>query len=70
MLLPRVKEAHHEYLKTRGAPSCAQHILTLSKLIEKIYKLVGEGITEVQEVKQALKHYVQHSSSKMEKGQS
>lgn len=31
------------------------------KLIEKIYELVSEGLTDVQEVKRALKHYVQHN---------
>ena len=74
MLLPRVKtlnsirkyyvilpgeEAHHEYHDTHGAASYAQRIYP--KLVEKIYELVGEGTTEVQEVKRALKHYVQHN---------
>ena len=30
------------------------------KLIEKIYELVFEGVTSVQEVKRALKHHVTH----------
>ena len=53
------EEAHHEYHETHGAASYAQRIHP--KLIEQIYELVGEGTTEVQEVKRALKHYVQHS---------
>ena len=53
------EEAHHEYHETHGAASYAQRIHP--KLIEQIYELVGEGTTEVLEVKRALKHYVQHS---------
>ena len=48
------EEAHHEYHETHGAASYAQRIHP--KLVEKIYELVGEGTTEVQEVKRALKH--------------
>ena len=52
------EEAHHEYHETHGAASYAQRIHP--KLVEQTYELVSEGTTEVQEVKQALKHYVQH----------
>ncbi len=50
---------HHAYHETHGATSYAQCVYP--KLIEKIYELVSEGTTEVQEIKRALKHYVQHS---------
>ena len=50
---------HHAYHETNGATSYAQRVHP--KLIEKIYELVSEGTTEVQEVKWAFKHYVQHS---------
>ena len=53
------EEAHHGYHQTHGAASYAQRIHP--KLIEKIYELVSEGITEIQEVKRSLKNYVQHS---------
>ena len=53
------EEAHHAFHQTHGAASYAQRIHP--KLIEKIHELVSEGLTEVQEVKRALKHYVQHS---------
>ena len=54
MLLP-VEEAHQSFHETRGAAGYAQRIHP--KLIEKIYELVSEGITDTQEVKRALKHY-------------
>ena len=53
------EEVHHACHETHGATSYAQCVHP--KLIEKIYELVSEGTTEVQEVKRALKHYVQHS---------
>ncbi len=53
------EEVHHAYHETHGATSYAQRVHP--KLIEKIYELVSEGTTEVQEIKRALKHYVQHS---------
>ena len=53
------EEVHRAYHKTHGAASYAQRVHP--KLIEKIYELVSEGTTEIQEVKRALKHYVQHS---------
>jgi hypothetical protein len=56
VILPE-EEAHHAYHQTHGVASYAQCI----HLIDKIYELVSEGITEVQEVKRSLKHYVQHS---------
>ena len=49
----------HQYHKTHGAASYAQRLHP--KLIEKIHEFVTEGTTQVQEVKRALKHYVQHS---------
>lgn len=52
------EEAHHAFHETQGAVSYAQRIHP--KLIEKIHELVSEGLTEVQEIKRALKHYVQH----------
>ena len=52
------EEVHHAYHETHGNTSYAQRVHP--KLIEKIYELVSEETTEVQEVKRALKHYVQH----------
>ena len=43
------EEVHHAYHETHGATSHAQR--AHPKLIEKIYELVSEGTTEVQEVK-------------------
>ena len=57
LLLP-TEQAHHSFHSTHGPASYAQQ--THPKLIEKIYELVTEGITEVQEVKRALKHHVLH----------
>ena len=57
LLLP-TEQAHHSFHPTHGPASYAQR--THPKLIEKIYELVTEGITEVQEVKRALKHHVLH----------
>ena len=57
VLLP-TDEAHHAFHQTHGASSYAQRVHP--KLIEKIYELVFEGTTDVQEVKRALKHYVTH----------
>ena len=45
------EEVHHAHHEADGATSCAQRVHP--KLIEKIYELVSEGITEVQEVKRA-----------------
>ncbi len=53
------EEEHHAYHETNGAASYAQCVHL--KLIEKIYELVSEGTTEVQKMKLALKHYVQHN---------
>ena len=52
------EQAHHSFHPTLGSASYAQR--THPKLIEKIYELVTEEITEVQEVKRALKHHVLH----------
>ena len=57
VLLP-AEEAHHASHQTHGAASYAQRVHP--KLIEKIYELVFEGVTDVQEVKRALKHHVTH----------
>ena len=57
MLLPD-EEAHHAFHQTHGAASYAQRVHP--KLIEKMYELVFEGVTDVQEVKHALKHHVTH----------
>ena len=57
VLLP-TEEAHHSFHETKGAAGYAQRIHP--KLVEKIYELVSEGITDTQEVKQALKHYPLH----------
>ena len=57
VLLPTEK-AHHSFHETKGAAGYAQRIHP--KLIEKIYELVSEGITDTQEVKRALKHYTLH----------
>lgn len=56
VLLPE-EEAHHEFHQTHGAASYAQRIHP--KLVNKIYELVREGTAEVQEVKRALRNYVQ-----------
>ena len=59
VLLP-TEEAHHAFHQTHEAASYAQRVHP--KLIERIrfYELIFEGITHVQEVKRALKHYVAH----------
>lgn len=57
VLLP-TKEAHRSYHPTSGPAGFAQRVHP--KIIEKINLLVGEGITEVEEVKCALRHYVLH----------
>ena len=57
VLLP-TKEAHGSYHPTSGPAGFAQRVHP--KIIEKINVLVGEGITEVEEVKRALRHYVLH----------
>ena len=57
VLLP-TEEAHHSFHETKGAAGYAQRIHP--KLVEKIYELVSEGITDTQEVKRALKHYTLH----------
>ena len=48
----------YQYHETHGAASYAQRLHP--KLIEKSHELGSEGTTQVQEVKRALKHYVQH----------
>ena len=50
VLLPD-EEAHHAFRQTHGAASYAQRVHP--KFIEKIYELVFEGVTDVQEVKRA-----------------
>ena len=57
VILP-TEEAHKNYHNTTGAASFAHRIHP--KLVSKIYELVSEGITNVQEVKNHLKHYVSH----------
>ena len=57
-LLLSTEQANHSFHPTHEPASYAQR--THPKLIEKIYELVTEGITEVQEVKRALKHHVLH----------
>ena len=59
VLLPN-EEAHHSFHETKGTSGYAQH--NHPKLIERIYDLVVEGITDTQEViqKRALKHYTLH----------
>ena len=52
------EEVNHAYHETHGATSYAQRVHP--KLIEKIYGLASEGTNEAQEVKRALKHYMQH----------
>ena len=63
VLLPD-EEAHHAFPQTHGAASYAQRVHP--KLIEKIYELVFEGVTSVQEVKRALKHHVTCSVSRLQ----
>ena len=58
VLLP-TEEAHHSIHETKGAAGYAQRVHP--KLVEKIYELVSEGITDTQEVKRALKHYTLHA---------
>ena len=50
------EEAHHATHPTRGAHLMAQRVN--KTVAEKISELVGEGMTEPQEVKRALNHYV------------
>ena len=57
LLLP-TEQAHHNFHPTHGPASYAQRIHP--KLIEKIYELVTEGVTDIQDVKLALKHHVLH----------
>ena len=57
VLLPTV-QAHGKYHPTSGLAGFAQKVHP--KITEKINTLVGEGITELQEVKRALRHYVIH----------
>ena len=57
ILLP-TNAAHGNYHPTSGTSGFSQRVH--SKIIEKINALVGEGTTEVQEVKRALRHYVLH----------
>lgn len=58
VLLP-TEEAHHSFHQTRGPAGYAQRIHP--KLIEKVYELVSEGITDTQEVKRILKNYTLHT---------
>ena len=58
VVLP-TREAHHSVHPTEGAIGYAQRMHP--KLVEKIQDLVAEGITNVQEVKRALKYYVNHT---------
>lgn len=58
VLLP-TEQAHENYHPTSGLAGFAQRVQP--KFIEKISTLVGEGVTEIQEVKRALRHYVVHS---------
>ena len=51
------EEAHHTFHQTHGAASYAQRVHP--KLIEKIYELVFEGVTDLQEVN-PLRYYVTH----------
>ena len=57
VLLPTV-EAHVNSHPTSGAAGFAQRVHP--KISEKVNTLVGEGITDVQEVKRALRHYIIH----------
>jgi len=55
VLLPGIK-AHEAFHPTSGAACFAQKIHP--KLVEKVHELVAEGITDVREIKRALKQYV------------
>ena len=55
VLLPE-EEAHHAFHPTHGPASYSQRVHP--KLIEKIYELVADGLTEAHEVKRALKNHV------------
>ena len=57
ILLPTV-EAHQKYHPTSGPAGIALKVHP--KIIDKINTLVGEGITDVHEVKRALRHHVMH----------
>ena len=57
VLLP-TREAHKSYHPTSGPAGFAQRVHP--KIIDQVNTLVGEGITEVREVKHALRHYVLH----------
>ena len=57
ILLPTV-EAHQNYHTTSGAAETALQVHT--RIIDKINTLVGEGTTNIQEVKPALRHHVMH----------
>ena len=50
-----MEEAHHKIHKTGGINAMVQHIY--SKFIAKIHVLVEAGISELPEVKHALKLY-------------
>ena len=56
-LLP-TKEAHHSIYKTKVTAGYAQRIHP--KLIENVLECVSEVITDILEVKKALKHYTLH----------
>lgn len=50
------EEAHHNTHPTRGAHTMAQRVNP--NVAQKIYELVAEGMIDPQEIKRALKHYV------------
>lgn len=58
VLLP-TKQAHENFHPTLGVAGFAQRVHP--KIIERINELVGGGITDVQEVKRALRHYIIHA---------
>ena len=63
VLLP-TEEAHHSFHETKGAAGYAQRIHP--KLVEKILRLVSEGITDTQ-IKRAIKRYTLHILSPEQK---
>ena len=59
ILLPTV-EAHQNYHPTSGAAGIRRALQVHPWVIDKINTLVGEGTTNIQEVKRALRHHVMH----------
>ena len=57
VLLP-TEEAHHSSHETMGAAGYAQRIYP--KVVQRIYELVSEGITDTQEVKRELNINTMH----------